>query len=95
MNLHYEPTIAELRRVLESAQKSLTSHNIVVDFDGEVIVDPELKYPGIDLDKFKFRTRINNLAKANERMLKALYSDLTNVFGKRAHLTIRTNRMAA
>lgn len=95
MNLHYEPTIAELRRLIESAQKSLTSHNIVVDFDGEVIVDPELKYPGIDLNRFKFRTRVTNLAKANERMLKALYTELTAVFGKRAHLTIRTGRMAA
>ena len=95
MNLHYEPTILELRSLISTAQKSLTSHNIVVDFDGEVIVDPELKYPGIDLDKFKFRTRISNLAQANDRMLKALYNDLTSVFSKRAHLVVRTNRLAA
>ena len=95
MNLNYEPTLAELRRLIDSAQKSLTAHNIVVDFDGEVIVDPELKYPGIDLEKFKFRTRISNLAKLNERMLKALYSELTSVLGKRAHINIKFNRLAA
>lgn len=95
MNLNYEPTIAELRRLIDSAQKSLTAHNVVVDFDGEVIVDPELKYPGVDLDKFKFRTRISNLAKLNERMLKALYSELTSVLGKRAQLNVKFNRLAA
>jgi len=49
MNLFYDPSITELRQLVDSAEKSINVHNVVVDFDGEVIIDPEMKYKGIDL----------------------------------------------
>jgi hypothetical protein len=37
MNLFYDPSILGLRQLVDTADKSLSTHNIVIDFDGEVI----------------------------------------------------------
>ena len=47
MNLFYDPSISALRQLVDSSDKAVKVHNVVVDFDGEVIIDPEMKYQGI------------------------------------------------
>ncbi len=82
MNLFYQPSVTELRQLINSANKSFTRHNIVIDFDGEVIIDPETKYKGIDLNRFKFRTTITESVKSNARSLKALFDTLLEAYHK-------------
>jgi len=36
-------------------------HDVVLDYDGEVLVDPQLQQPELDLNKFKFRIQLNEL----------------------------------
>ncbi len=80
MNLFYDPSITELRQLVDSAEKSLNVHNVVVDFDGEVIIDPEMKYKGIDLNRFKFRTQISQAIKGNARSMRALFETLLQAY---------------
>jgi len=80
MNLFYDPSITELRQLLDSAEKSINVHNVVVDFDGEVIIDPEMKYKGIDLNRFKFRTQISQAIKGNARSMRALFETLLEAY---------------
>ena len=57
MNLFLNPSVKELSKLIESTE-STKPHNIVVDYDGEVLIDPELKQPELDLSKFMYRLRI-------------------------------------
>lgn len=96
MNLFYDPTITELRQLVDSAEKSTNVHNVVVDFDGEVIIDPELKYKGIDLNRFKFRTQISNAIKGNARSMRALFETLLEAYQRNNQaLELRRFRNAA
>lgn len=85
MNLFYSPSISELRQLVDSANKTINVHNVVVDFDGEVIIDPEMKYKGIDLNRFKFRTQISQAIKGNARSLKALFETLLDAYNRNGH----------
>ena len=80
MNLFYNPSISELRQLVDSGNKSLDKHHVVIDFDGEVIIDPEMKYKGIALNKFKFHTTISESVKNNARSLKALFETLLEAY---------------
>jgi len=80
MNLFYNASIADLRQLVDSGHKSLDKHHVVVDFDGEVIIDPEMKYEGIALNKFKFHTTISESVKHNARSLKALFETLLEAY---------------
>jgi hypothetical protein len=48
MNLFYDPSLIALSQLIDNADKSLPAHNIVVDYDGEVIIDPEKKFAGVN-----------------------------------------------
>lgn len=80
MNLFYNPTMTELRQLVDSANHSLDKHNVVIDFDGEVIIDPEMKYKGIALNRFKFHTTVSESVKNNARSLKALFETLVDAY---------------
>ena len=84
MNLFHEPSLAELRKLVESGQKSLPVHNIVIDYDGEVIIDPEKKYTGVSLNRFKFHTQISNTVKSNARSMRILFETLLSAYQGRA-----------
>ena len=58
MNLFSNPSIQELNQLLCQCDTTAPNHNLVVDYDGEVLIDPELQLPEIDLDKFKLRVRL-------------------------------------
>ena len=76
MNLFYQPSIADLRQLVKAGKKSLSVHNIVVDYDGEVIIDPETKFADVGLNRFKFHTQIGQSVKGNARNMKILFETL-------------------
>ena len=95
MNLFYNPSITELRQLVDSANNSVDKHNVVIDFDGEVIIDPEMKYKGIPLSKFKFHTTVTESVKNNARSLKALFETLLEAYhGNRFQIERRFNSAA-
>ena len=55
MNLFINPSLPELRKLLTKIDNSASNHNLVVDYDGEVLIDPDLEQPEIDLNRFKLR----------------------------------------
>ena len=96
MNLFYNPSMTDLRQLLSSSQKSSNVHNVVIDFDGEVIIDPEMKYQGIPLSKFKFHTQISQSIRNNAKGMKALFETLLAAYNGNNNLSIQTrlNRAA-
>ncbi len=82
MNLFYDPSISALRQLVDSSDKSVKVHNVVVDFDGEVIIDPEMKYEGIALNRFKFHTKISQSISKNAKGMKALFETLLEAYSR-------------
>ncbi len=85
MNLFYDPSIVGLRQLVDTADKTLPVHNVVLDYDGEVIIDPELKFAGIGLNRFKFRTQITQAVKNDARLLKTLFQTLLAAYNENNH----------
>jgi hypothetical protein len=89
MNLFSQPSLASLRQLVDTGSKSLSVHNIVVDYDGEVIIDPEMKFAGIGLNKFKFHTQISHAIKSNKRNMKTLLETLLMAYSYNGlHITL-------
>jgi hypothetical protein len=76
MNLIYDQTPDALQELAVVADRSLPVHNIAVDFDGEVIIDPELHYPNVDLRRYKFCTQIRDASLRNARKIQDLHQVL-------------------
>jgi hypothetical protein len=87
MNLFYNPTVQDLRRLLNEKLSTLTAHNIVVDYDGEVIVDPEFKYSGVPINRYKYRARFGTNCS-----LKLLLEDLLAGFRDNNRLISRQKK---
>lgn len=85
MNLFYDPSILALRQLVDTASYAQPVHNIAVDFDGEVIIDPEKHYPGVALHKYKFCTQINETDKSKDSVLLSLYKTLVGAFNGNHH----------
>ena len=80
MNLFHDPSILGLRQLVDTADKSLPVHNIVIDYDGEVIIDPEKKFAHVSLNRFKFHTKVHQSVKNNARCMKILFETLVNAY---------------
>ena len=76
MNLFYNPSLLSLRQLVDTGKKSLSAHNIVIDYDGEVIIDPELKFANVGLNRYKFHTKIYQSVKNDARSLHMLFETL-------------------
>lgn len=59
MNLFFNPSISEFRKLLNKTDHRLPVHDLVIDYDGEVLLDPQLQQPGLDLDKFKVHVQMH------------------------------------
>ena len=79
MNLNYDQSQESLQALLATADDELPTHNIAVDYDGEVIVDPELHYPDVDVKRYKFYTQIWDASIRSARKLQALHATLMSV----------------
>jgi len=62
MNLFFNPSLKELRKMFREIENDKNEHDVVLDYDGEVLVDPQIQQPELDLNKFKFRIRLNELS---------------------------------
>lgn len=56
MNLFFNPSISDLQKLLSKAVKNKPIHDLVIDYDGEVLIDPQVEQP---LNKFKFRIQMS------------------------------------
>jgi hypothetical protein len=80
MNLFHNPSVDELRALIQNAPQLKDNHDVVIDYDGEVLIDPQLQQPDLDLNKFKFRMQLNEFSKRALEMgsapLRYLYNNL-------------------
>jgi len=63
MNLFLNPSVDELHSLIQNAPEAKNIHDVVLDYDGEVLIDPQLELPDIDLSKFKFRVQLTEFSK--------------------------------
>jgi len=80
MNLNYAYDKQELVALASTADKKLADHFLVIDFDGEVILDPEKFYPGVPVSSYKFYTRIDDASLRHETGMASLYDELERIF---------------
>ncbi len=84
MNLFLNPSESELQSLIENAPQGKIFHDVVVDFDGEVLIDPQLEQPELDLNKFKFHLQLTEFSKRalehGSKSLKNLLSNLLNAW---------------
>lgn len=77
MNLFYNPSMFALRQLVDTANNQEPIHNVAVDYDGEVIVDPEKHYPQVDLKRYKYHTRARL---DSDGHLRDLFRELVAIF---------------
>jgi len=84
MNLFLNPSVNELHSLLQNAPESKIIHDVVIDYDGEVLIDPQLEHPDLDLNKFKFRVQLSEFSKRalakGSSSLKFLFNNLLNAW---------------
>jgi hypothetical protein len=83
MNLNYPYDKASLQALTQTADKNLDVHTLVVDFDGEVVLDPEIHFPAVPVTKYKFCTELHDEQLRDEVRLASLYDALNeNFYGR-------------
>jgi len=68
MNLFLNPSVNELHSLLQNAPDSKEVHDVVIDYDGEVLLDPQIVQPDLDLNKFKFWIQLAEFSKQTLQM---------------------------
>ena len=82
MNLNYDTDVAEFEALLATADKKLNAHNIAIDYDGEVIIDPEKHFPNVPTEKYKFCAHVKDMSLQSIDMVRALHKALLGIFEK-------------
>ncbi len=54
MNLFYKPSLSELASLIEQNTRNFENYNVIVDFDGEVIIDSDSNLSLSVLGRYKF-----------------------------------------
>lgn len=54
MNLFYKPSLSELAALIESNTRQADHYNVIVDYDGEVLVDSDATVNDSVLNRYKF-----------------------------------------
>jgi hypothetical protein len=75
MNLFSNPSLSEFQKLISKVTNGKAVHDLVLDYDGEVLIDPQLEQPDLDLDKFKVHIRLQSL-----QPLKNLFNYLLNAW---------------
>ena len=76
MNLNYDQQPEALIELLATADQTLPAHHIAVDYDGEVLLDPEVQYPHVPLHRYRFHTRIWEAGMRSTQKVRELHSAL-------------------
>ena len=63
MNLFLNPSLNELHQLLERAPENVRIHYVVVDRDGEVLIDPQVRNPEVDLHTFPLRIGLTEFSR--------------------------------
>jgi len=91
MNLFHNPSVDDLRSLLNSAPETKNVHDVVLDYDGEVLIDPQDNQPNLDLSKFKFRVQLTEFSKravmVGAAPLRYLYNNLMRAWNSDMELT--------
>lgn len=84
MNLFLNPSEREFRQLIIEAEKNNKFHDVVVDFDGEVLIDPQLEQPNLDLSKFKIHIQRSQQIKEalDPKWLKYLFNDILIIWNE-------------
>ena len=61
MNIFLNPSIREFQKLISNVANGRAVHDVVLDYDGEVLIDPQLERPDLDLKKFKAHIRLRSL----------------------------------
>jgi hypothetical protein len=83
MNLNYPYDKASLKALTLTADKKADKHTLVIDFDGEVVLDPEIYFPGAAITRYKFCTQVPDENLRDEVQLASLYDALDEIFNGR------------
>jgi hypothetical protein len=90
MNLFLNPSVDELHSLIQNAPESKVVHDVVLDYDGEVLIDPQLEQPNLDLNKFKFRIQLTEFSKRALDMgsapLRFLYNNLLRAWNSEGEM---------
>jgi hypothetical protein len=90
MNLFFNPQERELHKLISQAHNGKKVHDVVVDFDGEVLIDPDLEQPNLDLNKFKVHVRLSDrLTRAlnvQSNHLRSLFESLNKAWNDKYNL---------
>ena len=54
MNLFHKPSLAELASLIESKTQEADQYNVIVDYDGEVLIDSDASVGEPVLNRYKF-----------------------------------------
>jgi hypothetical protein len=78
MNLFLNPSMKDFQKLIRQANPNPTVHNLVIDGDGEVLIDPELNNPALDINRFpfRFRLRTDNLIGKSAQAMRYVYDFL-------------------
>ncbi len=80
MNLFFNPSVSELHELISNSKNNRAVHDVVIDYDGEVLIDPQLQQPNLDLNKFKFHLQLSELSKraitAGSNHIRQLFTNL-------------------
>lgn len=83
MNLFYTPTLTELSELIAQTSNYDNDYDIIVDNDGQVLLEPDKEVKPTLFKKFKFyikglhgKGQIGNTAAKNLRYLNQLYKNL-------------------
>lgn len=60
MNLYYNPSLNELLDLIRRTDNHNNLHNLVVDYDGEVLIDPQIQQPELEVNKFKVLLKLSD-----------------------------------
>jgi hypothetical protein len=60
MNLYYNPSMNELLELIRRTENHNNLHNLVVDYDGEVLIDPQILQPELEVSKFKVLLKLSD-----------------------------------
>lgn len=80
MNLNYHTSETDILAFVAGADQELDTHAIAIDFDGEVIIDPEKHFPHVPTSKYKFCTHVRDISLHSRDMVSALYFALRTIF---------------
>lgn len=88
MNLYYDSSTMALRQLISGAEAGRRVHSIAVDYDGEVIIDPEVHFPDVDISKYKFCFMVRKTSLQNLRKIQLLHAALMSTFKEQQHTMV-------